>query len=192
MRKNTLILLGIIILLVILAIFQGKTISRLSAEVERQKANVEVLVGNERVYKICDSIKVAEIYALQFDKEQFEKLVLEQDKQIKELKNQRKKDIEYYSKLSKTDSFYIDNSRVDTVYVSDIDTCVGFMDNYVTYLHCNNTTLITTHDTIKQVISKHYKHKFLWWRWKVDGITQDVWSTNPHSSIHFQKFIQVD
>lgn len=55
-----LILLGIIIVLVILAIFQGRKVSRLSAEVERQKANVEVLVGNERIYKICDSIKVAE------------------------------------------------------------------------------------------------------------------------------------
>lgn len=191
MRKSMLILLGIIILLVILAIFQGKSVSRLSAEVERQKANVEVLVGNERIYKICDSIKVAEIYALQFDKEQFEKLVLEQDKQIKCLKNQRKKDIEYYSQLNKRDTFFIDNSRIDTFLVG-ADSCYGYFDGYLTFLHCPNETLIQTNDTIKQVISKHYKHKFLWWRWKVDGITQDVWSTNPHSSIHFQKFIQVD
>lgn len=191
MRKNTLILLGIIILLVILAIFQGRKVSRLSAEVERQKANVEVLVGNERIYKICDSIKVAEIYALQFDNEQFEKMVLEKDKQIKELKNQRKKDIEYYSKLAKADTYVVYRDKFIEIPYGN-DTCVGYYDNYIQLTQCPDCTYIEIQDTIKQVISKHYKHKFLWWRWKVDGITQDVWSTNPHSSIHFQKFIQVD
>ena len=61
MKKNTLILLAIIIILVILAIFQGRRVSRLSDEVKRQERNVEVLRDHERLYKICDSINVAEI-----------------------------------------------------------------------------------------------------------------------------------
>lgn len=192
MKKNTLILLAIIIILVILAIFQGRRVSRLSDEVERQERNVEVLRDHERLYKICDSINVAEIKALELDNKQFNKLVREKDRQISEIQEKRKKDIEYYSSLAKTDTFLIDNTRIDTFYVTETDTCVGFMDDYVTYVHCNNETLITTRDTIKQVISKHYKHKFLWFRWGVDGITQDVWSTNPHSNIHFEEFIRID
>ena len=42
------------------------------------------------------------------------------------------------------------------------------------------------------MISKHYKHKFLWFRWGVDGITQDVWSTNPHAHIHFDEFVRIN
>lgn len=93
MKKITLIGLIIIIILVILAVFQGSKISRLSDEVERQKTNVETLVSKERTYRICDSINVAEIQALQLDKKQFEKLVLDKDKQIQELQDKRKKDI---------------------------------------------------------------------------------------------------
>lgn len=61
MKKLTLILLAIIIILVILAIFQGRRVSKLSYEVKRQERNVEVLRDHERLYKICDSINVAEI-----------------------------------------------------------------------------------------------------------------------------------
>lgn len=51
---------------------------------------METLVSKERTYRICDSINVAEIQALQLDKKQFEKLVLDKDKQIQELHDKRK------------------------------------------------------------------------------------------------------
>lgn len=191
MRKSILIGLVIIIVLVILAIFQGSKISRLSTEVEQQKANVETLVGNERIYRICDSIKVAEINALMLDKEQFEKLVLEQDKQIKELKNQRKKDIEYFSKFAKADTFYIYKDKFIEIPYGN-DSCLGYYDNYIQLTQCPDMTYIEINDTIKQTISKQYKHKFLWWKWGLKGFTQDVWSTNPHSRIHYEEFVKVE
>ena len=58
MRKVALVVFGVIIVLIVLAIFQGVSISRLSEEVERQKSNVQTLVDKELAYKICDSINV--------------------------------------------------------------------------------------------------------------------------------------
>ena len=191
MKKITLIGLVIIIILVILAVFQGSKISRLSDEVERQKANVETLVSKERTYRICDSINVAEIQALQLDRKQFEKLVLDKDRQIQELQDKRKKDIEYYTRLAKTDTYYVYKDRFIEVPIGN-DTCLGYYDNYIQLTQCPDCTYIEIQDTIKQTISKHYKHKFLWFRWGVDGITQDVWSTNPHSNIHFEEFVKID
>lgn len=191
MKKTILILLAIIVILLVLLAVSWRSVCRLSDDVERQRSNVEALRDQQRVYKICDSINVAEINALRLDSRQYEKLIKEKDKQIQEIKSSRKKEIEYYTSLTNTNTVVIDNSRIDTVYLLN-DTCVGFMDDYVTYLHCKDETLITTNDTIKQIISKHYKHKFLWWRWKVDGFTQDVWSTNPHSNLHFEEFVRVE
>ena len=114
MKKLTLILLAIIALLAILAIFLGRSVRKLSAEVERQERNVEVLRDHERLYKICDSINVAEIKALELDNKQFDKLVKDKDRQISEIQEKRRKDIEYYSRLAKTDTFLIDNSKTDT------------------------------------------------------------------------------
>ena len=191
MRKVTLVVFVVIIVLIVLAIFQGISISRLSEEVERQKSNVQTLVDKELSYKICDSINVAAIQALQLDKDQFEAMILDKDKQIRELKNQRKKDIEYYSKLSVGDTFILYRDRFIEVPLGK-DTCIGYYDNYIQLTQCPDCTYIEVQDTIKQVISKQYKHKFLWFRWGLKGFTQDVWSTNPHSKVHFEEFIKIE
>ena len=99
MKKLTLILFAIIAILVILTLILGHSVSKLSAEVERQERNVEVLRYHERLYRICDSINVAEIKALELDNKQFNKLVREKDRQISEIQEKRKKDIEYYLPL---------------------------------------------------------------------------------------------
>ena len=191
MKKLILILLAVIAILILAVIFLGRSLFALSADAERQRSNVEALRDQQRIYKICDSINVAEINALRLDSKQYEKLISDKDKQIQAIKSERKKDVEYYTSLNRIDTITIDNTRIDTIYLPN-DTCVGFMDDYVTYLHCKDETLITTNDTIKQIISKHYKHKFLWWKWKVDGFTQDVWSTNPHTNLHFEDFVRVE
>lgn len=191
MRKVTLVVFVVIIVLIVLAIFQGMSISRLSEEVERQKSNVQTLVDKELAYKICDSINVAAIQALQFDKEQFEAMILDKDKQIRELKERRKRDIEYYSKLSVRDTFILYRDRFIEVPLGQ-DTCIGYYDNYIQLTQCPDCTYIEIQDTIKQVISKQYKHKFLWFKWGLKGFTQDVWSTNPHSKVHFEEFIKIE
>lgn len=191
MRKSTLIFLAILIALIILAVFQGRKISRLSTELDQQKQNVEILKGNERIYRICDSIKVAEIYALQLDRKQFDALVKAKDRELSQIKDARKKDLEYYTKLAKQDSCVIYRDKFIEVPYGN-DSCLGYYDAYIEVTHCPDCTYIETHDTIKQVISAQYRHKFLWWKWGLEGFSQDVWSTNPHSRIHFEEFVKLN
>ena len=73
-----------------------------------------------------------------------------------------------------------------------MDSCKDYADKYINVNICDGLITATVSDTITQVISKHYAHKFLWWKWKIDGINQDIMSTNPHSSIVFDKFVKVD
>lgn len=188
MKKLFLLLSAIIAILVFLNIAQYNSRAGLKDQLSTQKENVKNLMQGERTYRINDSLKAVEINALQLDKKQFEELVREKDKQIEMIRAQKNKTIEYFTEVTKTDSFCI--TKFDTIYKGN-DTCYGYNDKYLSFLSCNDTAYFETYDTIKQTISKHYKHKFLWWKWKVDGITQDAWSTNPHTSIHFQDFIKV-
>lgn len=188
-NKFLLIAIAIITVLVAFMVTQCSKIGNLKEEIKEQKENVKILKYKEHLYHISDSVKVAEIRALQFDKDQFEKLILEKDRQIEQIRNERKKDIDYYTKLSKTDSFFI--TKFDTIFVGK-DTCICYDDDYLSFSMCNGFTKFTTNDTIKQVISTEYKHKFLWWKWGIKGITQDVWSTNPHTNIHFEEFVKID
>lgn len=188
-NKFLLIAIAIITVLVAFMVTQCSKIGNLKEEVKEQKENVKILKYKEHLYHISDSVKVAEIRALQLDKKQFEDLVLEKDRQIEQIRNERKKEIEYYSRLTKTDSFYI--TQFDTIYVGK-DTCFSYDDGYLSLTTCKGFSSIETKDTIKQVISAEYKHKFLWWKWGLKGITQDVWSTNPHSNIHFEEFVKLN
>lgn len=190
MRKSNIILVVLLFILLVVLLFVIRRNAILHDEVEIQKDNVRILKGNETIYKICDSIKVAEIYSLQLEKSQFEELIKAKDKQIAQIKAERKKDIEYYTRLAKTDTFIFDHSKIDTIYVNG-DTCVGYEDQYLSFYECPNDVYFQTRDTIKQVISKEYKHKFLWFKWGFKGISQDVWSTNPHSNIHFDEFVKI-
>lgn len=190
MRNISLILVAVIAVLLCLCCFQCSRINKLSDEVEIQKNNVEILKGNETIYKICDSLKVVEINALELEKDQFEKLIKEKDNQIAQIQKSRKKEIEYYTKLSKTDTFYIYKDRFINVTVG-MDTCLGYYDNHLSLTQCQDCTYIEIRDTIKQTISAEYKHKFLWWKWGLKGFSQDVWSTNPHSQLHFDEFVKV-
>lgn len=113
-------------------------------------------------------------------------LIYQQAKLIKQLQGNKKSKVEYITSVAKSDTFYL---PVDTVYM---DSCKDYADKYINVNICDGLITATVSDTITQVISKHYAHKFLWWKWKIDGINQDIMSTNPHSSIVFDKFVKVD
>lgn len=46
--------------------------------------------------------------------------------------------------------------------------------------------------TLRQAISLEYKHKFLWWQWKVKAVHQTISSDNPHVQIKYSEMIMID
>ena len=45
--------------------------------------------------------------------------------------------------------------------------------------------------TLNQAFWIEYKHKFLWWRWKVKAIHQTISSDNPYVEIKYSEYIKI-
>lgn len=46
--------------------------------------------------------------------------------------------------------------------------------------------------TLNQAVFVEYKHKFLWWRWKVKGVRQTIASDNPYVEIEYSEYIKIE
>lgn len=46
-------------------------------------------------------------------------------------------------------------------------------------------------DSLTTLITREYKHRFLWWRWGTKGYNVYHVNYNPHSRIEYNKFIRV-
>jgi hypothetical protein len=46
--------------------------------------------------------------------------------------------------------------------------------------------------TLNQAIFVEYKHRFLWWRWKVKGVHQTITSDNPDVEIEYSEYIRIE
>lgn len=44
---------------------------------------------------------------------------------------------------------------------------------------------------LNQAIWVEYKHKFLWWQWKVKAIHQTISSDNPYAEIEYSEYIKI-
>ncbi len=47
-------------------------------------------------------------------------------------------------------------------------------------------------DSLQCIVARQFKHKFLWWRWGTKGYKVKVLNFNPHSTILYNSFIQVN
>lgn len=155
---------------------------------EIEQSNVFTLKKGQRDYIIKDSINAVEQYALRLSRDEFKDLYEKTQKEIKYLNNHPKKEIHYVTKFNTVSDTKL---RIDTLVVYTKDSCKSYTDGFTTISLCKDSVYVQSVDTITQFISKHYKYKFLWWKWKMDGITQDVYSTNPHNHIIFEEFLQI-
>ncbi len=46
--------------------------------------------------------------------------------------------------------------------------------------------------TLNQAVFVEYKHKFLWWRWKVAGVHQTITSDNPYVAIEYSEYVKIE
>lgn len=158
---------------------------KLRAERDRQFANVETLMDTVKQYKVRDSLNVASVGSLRLTVDELKKYRTEDAKLIKELKL-RPKDVEY-----------IANTTIETkdslIYKIDTVGCFHYLDKWLRVDACINDSLmlIESRDSITQIVHAIYKHKFLWWRWKVVGFRQEVMNCNPRSKIKYSEIVKI-
>lgn len=176
-------LIGLIAVL-LLAIFIGyRQYDTLLQEKNRLSMNNTTLMNSNKEYKIRDSLNVYEIGRLQLTEEEFKEYKKDSEKLIKDLK------------MKKSEVRTITNTEIKTVEKIRFelkDSCINHHTKWSDVTGCIGDTLtVSTRDSITQVGVVEYKHKFLWWKWKIKGVKQVIVNHNPNSKISFSEYIEI-
>ena len=83
---------------------------------------------------------------------------------------------------------------LDTVKTKRLNSVYSYSDAWLS-LRLDTADSILTYrarDSLQCIVAREYKHKFLWWRWGTKGYNVKVLNFNPHSTILYNSFIQVN
>lgn len=162
--------------------------SKLRSELNRQTENIGSLTYDIQYGKLDDSLSVAKNTALQAKCNELEQLHLADAKLVKELKV-KLKDVKTIHTAS--------SSTADTVRIEPIpstaDSVFSYQDKWLS-LHIDIPARLcqyTSKDSLITIVSRTYKHKFLWWRWGTKGYQVQIVNFNPHSRINYSRYVEV-
>lgn len=168
------------------------------SETERLTNNQTTLRQELKTYRLKDSSAVAEIETLTLSKKEFERLCSKQTEELKQL-NIKLKRLQSVSTTNLTHIYSFDTIKVyDSIFVKNvIDTikCFNYSDNYITLGGCLgdntiNDLFVKTFDTISTFVSKEYRKKFLFFKWK-PYYKVTIKSNNPYSEIKAEEYVEI-
>lgn len=176
---------GVIVALFIALFIVININTKIRTDRDRLQNNQSSLLETVKHYKYADSLNAVSVSALQLKVSELKKYRAEDSKLIKELKI-RPKDVEY---ITKTEIV----TRDSLVYVIDSVGCFRYSDKWLKVDACVNDSsmIIQSRDSIAQVLHPVYKHRFLWWRWGLKGVQQDIINFNPRSKIEYSEVIKI-
>lgn len=160
----------------------------LQEEIERQKGNVASISYDIKYDKLGDTLPVAQNTALQAKYKELQQLHLADTKLIKELKV-KLKDAKAIHTLSTSTT---DTVRIEPV-PNTVDSVFSYHDKWLS-LHIDIPARLcqySSRDSLITIVSRTYKHKFLWWRWGTKGYQVQIVNFNPHSRINYSRYVEV-
>lgn len=187
MKKAILILAAILLVSVAALVVLWRESKRLRAETERLGQNMTIVAEPLEYYR-TDSELVAKHKALQVKYGELEKQHLADTKLIKEL-NVRLKDTKAIHTIStvSADTIYLEPTNTSQ------DSLIAYTDKWIS-LSVNvpqRQCVYETRDSLTTLVSRTYKHKFLWWRWGTKGYEVQIVSHNPHSKVRYSRYVEV-
>lgn len=188
----------------IIAILSGITISllrshqRLIEERDSYKSNTEALMSEVRRIQTDSSTMALDIKTLTMSLDEYKRFRAEDEEKIKKL-GIRIKDLEATAKHNVEVDAPIDAEIKDSVMIRDtVPVFLKAVRMDTPYLKINGiiendrlTGKINLPVTLNQAFWVEYKHKFLWWRWKVKAIHQTISSDNPYVKIKYSEYIKI-
>ena len=161
---------------------------KLQADLNRQTENVGSLTYDIQYGNLDDSLSVAKNTALQAKCDELKQLHLADTKLIKELKV-KLKDVK---SIHTTSSSTADTVRIEPVH-NTTDSVFSYQDKWLS-LHIDIPARLCQYisrDSLTTIVSRTYKHKFLWWRWGTKGYQVQIVNFNPHSRINYSRYVEV-
>lgn len=188
----------------IIAVLSGITISllrsrqRLIEEKDSYKSNTEALMSEVRRIQADSSTMALDIKTLTMSLDEYKRFRAEDEEKIKKL-GIRIKDLEATAKHNVEVDAPIDAEIKDSVMIRDtVPVFLKAVKMDTPYLKINGiiendrlTGKINLPVTLNQAFRIEYKHKFLWWRWKVKAIHQTISSDNPYVEIKYSEYIKI-
>ena len=188
----------------IIAVLSGITISllrsrqRLIEEKDSYKSNTEALMSEVRRIQADSSTMALDIKTLTMSLDEYKRFRAEDEEKIKKL-GIRIKDLEAAAKHNVKVDAPIDAEIKDSVMIRDtVPVFLKAVRMDTPYLKINGiiendrlTGKINLPVTLNQAFWLEYKHKFLWWRWKVKAIHQTISSDNPYVEIKYSEYIKI-
>ena len=188
----------------IIAVLSGITISllrsrqRLIEEKDSYKSNTEALMSEVRRIQADSSTMALDIKTLTMSLDEYKRFRAEDEEKIKKL-GIRIKDLEATAKHNVEVDAPIDAEIKDSVMIRDtVPVFLKAVRMDTPYLKINGiiendrlTGKINLPVTLNQAFWIEYKHKFLWWRWKVKAIHQTISSDNPYVEIKYSEYIMI-
>ena len=188
----------------IIAVLSGITISLLRSrqrfieEKDSYKSNTEALMSEVRRIQADSSTMALDIKTLTMSLDEYKRFRAEDEEKIKKL-GIRIKDLEATAKHNVEVDAPIDAEIKDSVMIRDtVPVFLKAVRMDAPYLKINGiiendrlTGKINLPVTLNQAFWIEYKHKFLWWRWKVKAIHQTISSDNPYVKIKYSEYIKI-
>lgn len=187
MNKKTLIFAAIFLVSVAALVMLYRKNVSLREDVDRLSHNMTIVAEPLDYYK-TDRELVAKHEALQAKYSELAKQHLADTKLIKEL-NVRLKDTKAIHTISvaSVDTIYLEPTTINQ------DTLIAYTDKWIS-LSVNvpqRQCVYETRDSLTTVVSRAYKHHFLWWRWGTKGYEVQIVNHNPHSKVRYSRYVEV-
>lgn len=190
--------------ILIIAVLSGLTFTLLTSrqriikERDRYKSNTEVLMSEAQRIQADSSTMALDIKTLTMSLDEYKRFRAEDEEKIKKL-GVRIKDLEAIAKHNVEVNAPIDAEIKDSVIIKDtVPVFLKAVRMDTPYLKINGiiendrlTGKINLPVTLNQAFWIEYKHKFLWWRWKVKAIHQTISSDNPYVEIKYSEYIKI-
>ena len=175
----------------------------LSYNLKKERSEVTRLTGNQysllediQLYRMKDSLSVANIRYLQFTKQEFEQHCKEQKKIIDELKVKVKR-LKAISTTKIETEYKIDTKLQERIVENDslnVLKCLEFHDAYLDVSGCMDKERfigsIISRDTLYQIVYR-VPHRFWFIKWGTKGIKQQIVSKNPYNQFVYSEYIEL-
>lgn len=187
--KTTIQILAAMLIVIMVAFIRSAYQNgKLQADLNRQTENVGSLTYDIQYGNLYDSLSVAKNTALQAKCDELKQLHLADSRLIKKLKV-KLKDVKSIHTAS--------SSTTDTVRIAPMpnaaDSIFSYQDKWISLYIDIPARLCqyTSKDSLTTIVSRLYKHKFLWWRWGTKGYQVQIINFNPHSRINYSRYVEV-
>ncbi len=195
---NRATLVGLVIL-AIATLFLWRHTVKLTRERDRYRQNTEALLTDVDRIQIDSTRMALDVKTLRLTVSEFEEYRAQDAALIRRL-GARVKDLEAAARHQLLVEAQIVAPVKDSVIIRDTVfvpvKSVEMVNPHIDFRGVIEDSVLTADVripvTLNQAVFVEYKHKFLWWRWKVKGVRQTITSDNPYVEIEYSEYIKIE